>query len=49
MRRVCLRSECAIYEDNRCCLECNIDCLGRCKFDDESLNLNECSKIMEIE
>lgn len=49
IQRMCLRSDCAIYEDKRCCLECSINCLGRCSLDDDNLNLCECSKVMEIE
>jgi len=44
----CLRSICDTYKDNRCCLECEDNgtkCMKPgCKYDDDNLDLKNCSE-----
>lgn len=45
--RKCLRSGCKKYNDDRCCLECSENCLGKCKFDSDLLDLKHCSLVID--
>lgn len=45
--RKCLRSGCKKYDDDRCCLECTENCLGKCKWDSDMLDLKECSLVIK--
>ena len=45
--RKCLRSGCKKYGDERCCLECKEECLGKCKYDSDMLDLKNCSIVID--
>lgn len=44
--RKCLRSSCRKYGDERCCLECKEDCLGKCKNDSYMIDLKNCGIVI---